>query len=246
MALRYLEIAGDLRRRIQQGEFTEAGRLPTVAALKAQYDSNNDTLRSALNVLKAEGLVRAVKKSGLLLRGQVVREALDRDGIVRRDASGFLVGHRWPPLTPPAVERLLATLALAEYLQVDPGVEILAVDQILGRRDEPLILETRYLPPRLAAMDAVTRTVRAAPERLDQVLEFDLGYGPLRWQETISSRLPNAVEAGALKISEITPLLCFAVLVTSAAGDPLALCDTRVASDRFHVVRDLVRDLDAT
>jgi len=52
---RYLEVAADLRRRIQAGEFPD--RLPSERALKGQYGIGQYTLRPALLILEGEGLI---------------------------------------------------------------------------------------------------------------------------------------------------------------------------------------------
>lgn len=54
------EIAADLRRRIQAGDFTHG--LPSERDLRSEYGVSKETLRNALLVLDAEGLL--VRRSG--------------------------------------------------------------------------------------------------------------------------------------------------------------------------------------
>jgi DNA-binding GntR family transcriptional regulator len=55
----YLQIAGDLRRRIDGGEVKPGDKLPSNKALAARYRSSTETVRRALRVLADEGLIRA-------------------------------------------------------------------------------------------------------------------------------------------------------------------------------------------
>ena len=57
-------VAGDLRRRIDAGEWAVDEALPTNAALAAHYGVSQATVTRALRTLAAEGLVRTVPRWG--------------------------------------------------------------------------------------------------------------------------------------------------------------------------------------
>jgi len=54
----YLRIAGALRSRIEAGEFTGDGKIPSVRTLMQEYEVAYDTAQHAVKTLEAEGLVR--------------------------------------------------------------------------------------------------------------------------------------------------------------------------------------------
>ena len=54
----YLRIAGELRRRIEAGEFAADGKLPSVRTLMQAYEVAYDTAQHAMQTLEAQGLVR--------------------------------------------------------------------------------------------------------------------------------------------------------------------------------------------
>jgi DNA-binding transcriptional MocR family regulator len=64
------DIAADLRRRIQVGEFTRG--LPSEARLAAEYETSRTTLRLAINTLDAQGLL--VRRSGATHQVRVTPE----------------------------------------------------------------------------------------------------------------------------------------------------------------------------
>ncbi|RQX05483.1 GntR family transcriptional regulator [Micromonospora arida] len=59
------QIEADLARRIGQREFAPGARLPSYAALSAEYGSARRTVARAIDALKARGLVVGVVGSGV-------------------------------------------------------------------------------------------------------------------------------------------------------------------------------------
>ncbi|MCB1016872.1 MAG: GntR family transcriptional regulator, partial [Acidimicrobiales bacterium] len=55
-AHRYQQIAEDLRRRVEAGEFAAGRLLPSEAALSGRYKASRVTVRKALEALRADGL----------------------------------------------------------------------------------------------------------------------------------------------------------------------------------------------
>ncbi|GIW72080.1 MAG: putative HTH-type transcriptional regulator [Planctomycetota bacterium] len=62
------EIAGELRRRILEGDFAAGSRLPPERELAQRLGTNRNTLREALRLLEAQGLVRVRHGEGTLVR----------------------------------------------------------------------------------------------------------------------------------------------------------------------------------
>jgi GntR family transcriptional regulator len=56
----YLQLAAIIRGRIQSGELARGSRLQPILAMAAEYEVSVPTVRKALGVLKAEGLVVGV------------------------------------------------------------------------------------------------------------------------------------------------------------------------------------------
>src|SRR5215213_7830282 len=66
-AARYLRIAGDLRRAIAEGRYPVGAQLPTEHELCRQLRVSRFTVREAIRVLAASGLVRRKARSGTLV-----------------------------------------------------------------------------------------------------------------------------------------------------------------------------------
>jgi DNA-binding GntR family transcriptional regulator len=80
-SVRYEEIADDLRRRVEAGEFAER-LLPSEADLCAAYDASRITVRKALEVLREDGLVGARRGVGWYVAADPLRQTLGRLGTI--------------------------------------------------------------------------------------------------------------------------------------------------------------------
>ncbi|KOT81558.1 hypothetical protein ADK70_25865 [Streptomyces rimosus subsp. pseudoverticillatus] len=80
MANRYEQIAADLRKQIEDGALPAAARLPSESALALHHRVGLPTVRHALNVLQAEGLIEKRHGRGNFVRamGQKVEYVNDR------------------------------------------------------------------------------------------------------------------------------------------------------------------------
>jgi DNA-binding GntR family transcriptional regulator len=61
---KYRQIAGELRARIESGEFAPGDRLPSLAALKRQYGVSDGPVNQAMRLLRGAGLVRSEQGRG--------------------------------------------------------------------------------------------------------------------------------------------------------------------------------------
>ena len=95
-ALRYLTIAGDLRRRIEAREFATDRLLPSEAELSAAYGASRVTVRKALEELRREALVESRQGYGWLVAVDPLRQTLGRLGTIEAqlEASGVRADRR--------------------------------------------------------------------------------------------------------------------------------------------------------
>jgi GntR family transcriptional regulator len=95
-ALRYKEIAGDIRRRVEGGEFAAGRLLPSEAELSAGYDASRVTIRKALEELRHAGLVDSRQGFGWFVAADPVRQTLARLGTIegQLEATGAVATRR--------------------------------------------------------------------------------------------------------------------------------------------------------
>lgn len=87
----YKELAAHLRQQIRDGHLRPAQRLPSEVALRQTFDLGRHTVRAAIAVLRAEGLVRIVRGYGA-----VVAEPLTMEDVTVQP--GATVTARMPTL----------------------------------------------------------------------------------------------------------------------------------------------------
>lgn len=91
----YQQIADDLRAQIKQQTLTAGQKLPSERELMEQYDTARATIRQALRVLTAEGLVDAQRGVGVFVRerGPIRRMAIDRFSRKHRHEGRAALAH---------------------------------------------------------------------------------------------------------------------------------------------------------
>ncbi len=117
--MRYEEIADDLRRRVEAGEFAER-LLPSEADLCAAYDASRITVRKALEVLREDGLVGARRGVGWYVAADPLRQTLGRLGTIEAQLAEAGIASSRKVLdfgfvtAPPRVRRVLGARRVLE------------------------------------------------------------------------------------------------------------------------------------
>ena len=203
MAVRYQRIADDLRRRIASGEWEPGKRLPTEAELTVAYEVGTPTLRRALDVLDAEGLIE--KRHGV---GNFVREPMKRityvGGRLSADHAGAAsdTGLRISVNSSP-VE---ADRDLASLLRVPVGTPLAEYVYVSRLDGSPYSLARVYLPAFVPPLKALSTGHFPWGEDLgDQFAAAGLRLASV--VERFVARHPTAEEAETLRISGKTSVL---------------------------------------
>jgi DNA-binding GntR family transcriptional regulator len=123
------QIAADIRRRIEAGEWGPRKRLPSVTHLEQQYGVARNTVLEALALLRDVGLIYTVKN-----RGSYVRAGADFVTTVVVDAGTRIINR-------PATEVELGELELPEsswvtVIERSGEVEVLPADKVEIRGPE--------------------------------------------------------------------------------------------------------------
>jgi len=76
--IRYHQIAGELRQRVESGRYGAGRVLPSESELSAEFEVSRVTVRKALELLRDEGLVDARQGFGWFVAGEPMRQPLAR------------------------------------------------------------------------------------------------------------------------------------------------------------------------
>lgn len=189
MGPKYLRIADELRQEITEGIYPTGAQLPAETALLARWQVSLSTLRQAVGVLEAEGLIERKHGIGTFVQkpsdtkwqmtGRYARARAAQDLIFATDITGDVrkdtVRREWLPAPEP----------IAQLLNIEVGT------RIFQRCSRTYINE---IPTEDTSMFFPTNIVKAAP-RLEnedhiQVVKFieDAGYTVTRTANEIRAR----------------------------------------------------------
>ncbi|NEB14842.1 GntR family transcriptional regulator [Streptomyces coelicoflavus] len=204
-------IADDLRDRIATGRLKPGDCLPSEAHLAAQYMVSTPTLRNALAVLQAEGLVEKVHG-----KGNFVRHPLRRITYMGGDRT---LNTHIVDLAPLSVTvhttRVRARGHLAALLKMPTGSPLTELLCLGYEGERPHSLARIYVPCDLAPAAALRESLpyEAVVTRL---MELRPPLAEVR--EEISVRLPTPEEASTLRISSALAVLAITRQTADTAG----------------------------
>jgi len=226
--IRYREIAEDLRRRTESGEFGAGRLLPSEADLSAAYGASRVTVRRALELLRDEGLLDARQGLGWFVAVDLLRQSL---GVLETIEHQLAESGRVP-------ERRVLEFA---FVPADPRVRaILGVENVLRVRrlnladGEPFALVTVWCPADLAA-DLSRSDVAGAT--FYELIPVALGGAT----QTIGASAASAGDARLLEIPPGSPVLRCERVTTDTRGRPVLYSLHLFPAHRTEFVVDLPR-----
>lgn len=150
----YLQLREVVRTKIEEGEYAPGTAIPSENELADTYGINRLTVRSAIDALVHEGLLKRVQGKGVYVLGRKIERDLDKLGgftqtMIEKKAKPFtktLVKSRRP-----AGEKFCLVFSIA------PTDEIYYIKRICYADEEPVSLEEIYIPvsivPKLEGID---------------------------------------------------------------------------------------------
>ncbi|MFC1414640.1 GntR family transcriptional regulator [Streptacidiphilus sp. N1-12] len=221
MSARHEEIAEELRRAIDRGEYPVGGTLPTESDLAARYEVSRGTVRQAVAALTAEGRIGSRQGARRVVLGNrrsqsfaELRSFAQWAGAMGRTATGRVVEQFRRPADAEDVERL----------QIEPGSEVLQVLRVRGLDGELVLVERNVYPSWVAG--AVER-LPADCESVVQALYDDVGIIFAYGEHTIDAVAAGTQDAELLGIRRGGPLLRIRRTTTTHAGRPIEWSDDR-------------------
>jgi GntR family transcriptional regulator len=210
--IRYREIADELRRRVQSGEYVAGRLLPSEAELSSRYKASRVTVRRALEALRAEGLLGSRQGFGWFVPAEPLRQSLARLGTIEAQLaeSGIaserrILGFAFVP-APERVRRILG---------VDTVLEVRRLNLADG---QPFARVTVWCPESLGA--GLSRAeVEASP--LYELIGTPLGGAV----QTIGASAAERGDAELLGIPVGSPVLVCERVTRSTANEPVLVSE---------------------
>jgi GntR family transcriptional regulator len=246
----YQQVAAAIRQQIQDGTLAPDAQVPTEGELAQLYETSRNTVRLALNVLRAEGLLTSIQGRGTFVRRAPAmryyaaltgsrRKRLESDRL--RDTFAQQVEAQGKtPRQVSTVEVVRADVEIASHLGQEVGAEVAVRRRVMYADGEPVQLGDSYYPLTLVA-DSKIMNPADIPEGTDQVLE-DLGHSPTLYQDEITWRMPTADEATQLHIGPGTPIGRLLRTTLDQHGVPVEAYSVILPADRHVLLYEVSAD----
>ncbi|WP_431907175.1 GntR family transcriptional regulator [Micromonospora carbonacea] len=240
-APKYQRIADELRRDIKSGTFKPGERLPAEAALlerfRATFPSLSlETMRSAIRVLRAEGVVEARQGVGTFVSAnrRLQRRSRDRYGRARTDGK-LLTAHLRHEI--PFAGRGPVPEHVAKAAGMDPGEEVVIRRRVLFDRetDKPQEVGASYLPLQFAG-GTFLENPTVVPKALFLCVEDLSGKRYSRARDHWQWRMPTSAEAEMLQISSGTGVVHVVHVARAEDDTVLEVSESVWPADRIEII----------
>lgn len=235
----FRQMADQLREEIASGSLRPGALLPSERMLMDRYGVARGTVRQALQVLKAEGLVEARHGKGVFVRTRplVFRVASDRFSRERRRASkdAFAAeaeahGLSWRQELH-YVGTTPATKVVAARLGVPVGETVFVRRRRMWAGDMPMQLADSYFPYSMVKGSPITEE-DTGPGGTYARIE-DLGHELARFREELTARMPSPEEASSLRLSPGIPVVALVRTAFDTEGVAVEVFDSVLSADKY-------------
>jgi len=229
MTVRHQQVAEDLRRLMTSGELAPGERLIPESQLATHYRVSVPTLREALELLRAEGLIE--KFQG---RGNFVRRPPERLVYPQSLATDLHVIVSSADID--------ATGAVCTHLQV-PGDTPVTEHVCLSHRGEsPQVLAHIYVPQAVARF--TMPRIGASPwgDDILRRLEDEAGVSVASSTDQVTARFPTGAEVQSLRLGTKVPVLAIGRTSATVDGSIVAYSTLVLPGDRSEVVLTSLTD----
>lgn len=219
MALGYREVAAVLRGAIERGDYAPGSTLPKQADLADSYSVNINTVRKAVSVLEAEGLVTPVRRRGTVVRARPPMKRLGVDryskskwkygNVVAFAADREAAGRPWKPTDQTTtVRQATADDDIADALSIPYGSVVYERQRLVRDGETPTHLLTSYYRPEDVEGTPLVEETPGPAGRGGGFMVLTLaGMEPEEITEEFYSRMPTPAEIEMLELPSGEPVM---------------------------------------
>jgi GntR family transcriptional regulator len=241
----YRELADQLRARIEQGEYAPESTLPKQEQLAQDFGVNVKTVRQAVAVLEAEGLVTPIRRRGTVVRGRPPMRRLGAEryakskwkfaGLVAFAADRESSGRPWQPGDQTNTVQLVdADVEVAAALRITVGEPVYERARLVVDAGAPTHTLTSYY--RRADVEG-TPLVRPEPGPAGRGGGFQVltlrGLEPDHMTESLHARMPTPTERSTLRLPAGEPVVVLHRTTYTATDVPVEFARGVHAASRF-------------
>ena len=232
------QIADALREKIVSGDYAPGAKLPSESELVQVHGTASQTVKQAIGLLKAEGLVIGKKGSGVYVRVSppITRMGMERfsrsqraAGQAAQQAEAEASGLTWRQEVLELAE-VPAPASVAKWFGIEPGAPVFVRRRREWVAEEPNQLADSYYRPEVVAGTAITQ-LKTGPGGSYARLE-EAGHPIVRFREEMVARMPTPDETRGLRLGPGIPVVQLQRVAFSENG-PVEVFESVMAADRF-------------
>jgi len=243
----FRQVAADLRQKIAAGTYAPGEQLPSERDLVDAYGVSRPTVRDAVEILRAEGLVTAEHGRGVFVRPPASIQRIARTRLSReareRNRGAFLAdaaARGFTPSTSVKIRFEQADARVAAHLEIDEGTEVTVRDRVMRADGLVVQLAVSRLPRTLTrgtALEEVNTGPGGAYARLEEA-----GHKLGRFVEHVGARMPTPDEGTLLQLADGVPVVTVTRVAYSEQGRPVEMNDMVLAADRYELTYEWPAD----
>ncbi|MGH8931760.1 MAG: GntR family transcriptional regulator [Egibacteraceae bacterium] len=229
---RYQQIADQLREAIQRGDYAPGDPIPSETQLVEKYGLSRPTIRQAIAILRAEGLLRVEHGRGAFVRQ---RPPVRRTSRTRYQQSLRTQTLLTAGLTSEITQttRAIPPVEVAVLLGIDEDAEAFARRRILRTPDGTAVeIATSWFPLQIVQAAPLLAETRPIPSALFAYVEEQTGRTYTTGTERIGARMPTPSEATALGLPVGIPVLTVVFAARDERDQPLEVVESVYPADR--------------
>lgn len=236
----FRQVAADLREKITAGRYSPGDRLPSEREMVETYGVSRPTIRDAVDMLRAEGLVTSEHGRGVFVRPpasiqRIARSRLSREARAK-NRGAFLADAATRGFTPSSSVKIRfeeADARAAQHLAIDEGAEVTVRDRVMRADGLVVQLAVSRLPRELTRGTAI-EDVNTGPGGAYARLE-DAGHRLGSFVEHVGARMPTPEEASLMQLAEGVPVVTVTRVAYGEDGTPLEMNDMILSADRYEL-----------
>ncbi|WP_077328822.1 GntR family transcriptional regulator [Virgibacillus siamensis] len=230
----YHQLKEILKEKIESGEWSPGEKIPSENEFRNDYEISRNTVKKALDDLVQEGFLRRIKGKGTFVSKPKFEQSLtgfysfskvmEKRGMKPKD---LII----------SIETTRAKRSIAKQLQIGEEEEVIALRRLRKANDEPIILETSYIPKKL--IPGLSRE-QLENYSLYDLMEKEFGIIVTKAKEIFEPVLIRDYESKYLEVQEGYPALLLDRTARNKEGLPVEFCRSIVRGDRCRFYTELM------
>lgn len=230
----YHQLKRIIEGKIERGEWKTGDKISSENELKNKYKVSRNTVQKALDELVQEHVLERRQGKGTFVARQKIEQALtsfysfsnvmEKQGMNPKDVILSL-------------DTGLANSKSARILQIDPSEEVFSLQRLRYANDEPIILETSYLPKKyisyLSEDDLEEHSLYVFLEKFHNITV-------VKAKEIFEPVIVRDYESKLLEIDEKSPGLLLDRIAYDTHGRIVEYCRSIVRGDRCRFYTELI------